>query len=83
MIGLQPRGVLLQLLEVCLELWVQCVLVEQGVCGPRRSQCLKIDMNIFRRRDPLGLFIFPHLDGSKVQEIISTLNRYLELIIPR
>ena len=41
MIGLQLRGVLLQRLQVGLELWIQSMLVKQGVCGPRRSQCLK------------------------------------------
>ena len=53
MIGLQHRGVLLQRLEVGLELGIQSVLVEQGVCGLRRSQCLNMDVIIFRRRDPL------------------------------
>ena len=51
MIGLQFGGVLLKRLEVGLEVWIQGVLVEQGISGPGRSQCLRIDMIIFRRWD--------------------------------
>ena len=34
MVGLHPRGVLLKRLEVGLEVWIEGVLVEQGISGP-------------------------------------------------